>query len=143
MTSTLRKCRRGDIAAMHHIRMAVRENQLVSTVLMEPDYLQATELDGCGWVVESDGQIAAFAVATATNGNLWALFVQPGYESRGFGRRLLETATEWLWAQDIQCAWLTTRPETRATKFYEQAGWIKCGQLDSGEIRYELKRPSG
>jgi GNAT superfamily N-acetyltransferase len=32
--------------------------------------------------------VVAFAIGDATIGNIWALFVDPRHERRGFGRRL-------------------------------------------------------
>ncbi len=136
----LRQSRRDDIRAMHRVRMAVTENPFLSTSLSESDYWRATESDGRGWVIESDGKIVAFTVGKATDGNIWALFVQPGYEGLGLGRELLDTMVTWLWAQGLELLWLNTSPNTRAAQFYEQAGWSKSPLPDLGELRYELRR---
>ena len=53
----LRLAQRDDIAAMHRVRMAVRENVLRSTVITEDHYLPAIETIGRGWVVEADGKM--------------------------------------------------------------------------------------
>lgn len=73
----LRLATRADIAGMHVVRISVRENRLTSRTLDESDYERAICVDGQGWVIEDAGEIVAFAVGNATDGNLWALFVLP------------------------------------------------------------------
>src|SRR5688500_5189720 len=73
----LRLATRADIAGMHVVRRSVRENRLTSRKLDESDYERAICVDGQGWVTEDAGEIVAFAVGNATDGNLWALFVLP------------------------------------------------------------------
>lgn len=115
----------------------MRENRLVSTRISDEDVRIAIEQTGRGWVIESDGEVIAFAIANATNGNVWALFVHPDHERRGHGRTLHDTMVDWLRAQGIRRIWLTTEPGTRAQSFYEAAGWQLVGPTDHGELRYE------
>lgn len=126
---------------MFRVRMSVRENVLVSTVITEADALEAIELLGRGWVVESRGEIVAFAVGNSKNGNIWALFVDPDHERRGYGRQLHDTMVDWLWSQGLGRLWLTTDPGTRAERFYEAAGWKRTGMTGRGEVRFELTAP--
>lgn len=128
---------------MHRVRMSVRENELVSVVLTERDYVEAIEQTGRGWVVEIDGHIVAFAVGDKDSGSIWALFVEPGHERKGYGRRLHDAMVGWLWAQGHERLWLTTEPGTRAERFYQEAGWHRVGSASRGEVRFELTRPSG
>lgn len=125
------------MANIQHVRHAVRENRLVSTRISDEDVRIAIEQTGRGWVIESDGEVIAFAIANATNGNVWALFVHPDHERRGHGRTLHDTMVDWLRAQGIRRIWLTTEPGTRAQSFYEAAGWQLVGPTDHGELRYE------
>jgi GNAT superfamily N-acetyltransferase len=131
MDAVLRQAQRGDIAAMHRVRLAVRENRLTSTAITEAHYVPAIEQWGRGWVIERQGQIVAFAVGNAQNGNVWALF----------GKRLHEAMVEWLWSQGLSRLWLTTEPGTRAQRFYESAGWHSVGEANSREVQYELLKP--
>jgi GNAT superfamily N-acetyltransferase len=140
--SNIRLARRQDIAGMHRVRMAVRENRLVSTSLSEQDYAVAIESTGRGWVVELDEKIVAFAVGNANTGNIWALFVEPEHEGRGFGRQLHDVMVAWLWTQGPTHLWLTTEPGTRAERFYAAAGWRRVGTADHGEVRLELLSPA-
>lgn len=135
----LREADRRDIDAMHRVRLAVRENRLASAIGHD-DYVRAIETTGRGWVVEDEGRVAGFAVANARTGNIWALFVDPAYERRGFGRRLHDTMLHWLFSTGADRAWLSTQPGTRAERFYEAAGWRRTGINDNGELEFELRR---
>jgi GNAT superfamily N-acetyltransferase len=137
----LRQAQRSDIGGMHRVRMSVRENRLRSAIITEADYVAEIETSGRGWVVEVEGEIVGFAVGNATNGNIWALFVDPEHERRGHGRQLLDTLVAWLWSRGLERLWLTTAPGTRAERFYDVAGWERVGVTSSGEIRFELGRP--
>ena len=138
MAATLRQALRADIAAMHRVRLAVRENRLISGVT-EADYLPALERTGRGWVIESDGAILGFAVGNGETGNIWALFVDPDHEGLGYGRRLHDAMVEWLFSQGLTRLFLGTEPGTRAQRFYEAAGWKRTG-TDRDEATYELRK---
>ena len=125
---------------MHRIRLAVRENRLTSSVITEADYVPAIETTGRGWVAETQGAIVGFAIGTHTNGNIWALFVDPEHEKHGHGRALHDVMVEWLWSQGHERLWLTTAAGTRAQGFYQQAGWRCTGSTSDGELTFELHR---
>jgi GNAT superfamily N-acetyltransferase len=118
----------------------VKENRLVSTVITDEDVRSAIEDAGRGWVIENDGEVVAFAIGNVISGNIWALFVRPEYEGRGYGRQLHDTMVNWLWAAGLDRLWLTTEPGTRAQRFYEASGWRSTGTTDRGELQYELLR---
>jgi GNAT superfamily N-acetyltransferase len=138
MKALQRSARRADIPGMHRVRMSVQENRLVSMQLTDADYIDAIESRGRGWVVEVDGTIVAFAVGDASNASIWALFVEPDFEGRGFGRQLHDEMVNWLWQRGHDRLWLTTDPGTRAQRFYEAAGWRVTGAGAHGEVRLEL-----
>ena len=124
---------------MHRVRMSVRENRLTSSVITEADYVAALEQHGRGWVIEGEGAVLAFAVGDARDGNIWALFVDPPHERRGYGRRLHDAMVAWLRSRGLARLWLTTEPGTRAEKFYQAAGWRPAGRTRDGQVLYELK----
>lgn len=126
---------------MHRVRMSVQENKLVSTVLSDHDYSVAIEETGRGWVIELNGTVVAFAIGNAENGSIWALFVDPMHEGKGYGRQLHDVMIAWLWERGHHRLWLTTEPDTRAERFYRKAGWACVGATPGGEIRFELKKP--
>jgi GNAT superfamily N-acetyltransferase len=140
-TLTLRIALREDIAAMHLVRTAVRENKLISSVITEQDYIPAIEVTGRGWVIDVNGAIAGFAIGNEQTGNIWALFVHPDHERRGYGRRLHDVMVAWLFSRGLRRLWLTTAPNTRAERFYSEAGWHFKRGLPGGESLYELPAP--
>lgn len=141
MIIKLRQARREDVSAMQRVRSAVRENRLTSVVITEADYVTAIEDTGRGWVVEIGDEIVGFAIGNSRDGTIWALFVDPDHEGRGYGRQLHDAAVGWLWSQGLRLVRLTTESGSRAQRFYEAAGWTYAGLTDSGERRYELRRP--
>jgi GNAT superfamily N-acetyltransferase len=133
----LRQAVASDVAGIQRVRRSVRENRLTSTVIGDEQVREAIEKTGRGWVIELEGEVVAFAIANASNANIWALFVHPDHERRGHGRLLHDTMIEWLWGKGLDRLWLTTEPGTRAQRFYESAGWQLMGSTDRGELRYE------
>jgi GNAT superfamily N-acetyltransferase len=122
--------------------MAVRENVLSNPNLVtEKDYVEMLENGGKGWVCFSGAALAGFAMVDLSKRNIWALFVHPGFENQGIGRRLQQWMLDWSFAQkDIENLWLTTAPGTRAEQFYQKSGWKKTGITSTGEIRFEMSR---
>jgi GNAT superfamily N-acetyltransferase len=102
MTGAIRQALASDIAAIQRVRRVVRENRLVSTVITDEDVLESIERTGRGWVVEADGEVVAFAIGNATNGNIWALFVDPDHQRRGYGRMLHDTMIDWLRSRGVE-----------------------------------------
>jgi GNAT superfamily N-acetyltransferase len=136
----LRQAVAADIAGIQHVRRSVRENRLVSTVISDEQVRESIEKTGRGWVIESQGEVVAFAIGNAQSGNIWALFVHPEHERRGYGRLLHDTMIGWLWSQGLARLWLTTEPGTRAQGFYEAAGWRLVGPTERGELHFERAR---
>jgi len=136
----LRAARTADIPAIQRVRSSVKENRLVSTIITDEDVRTAIEETGRGWVVEKRARSSRSRLATQMTGNIWALFVRPEDEGRGYGRQLHDTMVDWLWAAGLERLWLTTEPGTRAQRFYEAAGWRLTGPTDRGEHWYELAR---
>jgi GNAT superfamily N-acetyltransferase len=129
-----------DITAMHTVRMAVLENVLSSPDKVKPeDYRIFLEEKGRGWVCQDKTKVVGFAIVDMEKCNVWALFVDPDYEGRGIGRRLLSLLTSYAFAQGCSRLWLGTQPDSRAKAFYMKAGWRPCGLTSSGDIRFELE----
>ncbi|MFC4933466.1 GNAT family N-acetyltransferase [Massilia sp. GCM10023247] len=119
-----RRAVHADIPAMSRIRLSVTENMLSDpgrvTAAMYEDYLEAA---GRGWVAESGGEIVAFCYAARADGSIWALFVRPGNEGQGLGKRLLGLAVDWIAELGHASARLETGAHTRADRFYAMQGW--------------------
>jgi GNAT superfamily N-acetyltransferase len=130
-----------DISDMHRIRLTVQENKLSDPGAVTPaDYEDFIRTRGKGWVCRMDGCIRGFGFVNAGDGNVWALFVEPGYDKLGIGRRLHDTMLEWAFTRDRTALWLTTDPGTRAEGFYRKMGWRETNRMPCGQIRYELNR---
>lgn len=136
----LRQAVAADIPGIQIVRSAVRENRLGSTTIADEAVREAIEDSGRGWIVESKGEIVGFSIGNARNGNVWALFVHPDHEHRGYGRSLHDVLIAWMWSQGLDRLWLTTEAGSRAQRFYETAGWHLAGRSDRGELRYEMPR---
>lgn len=134
----LRLATPSDYPAMHRLRIAVRENTLSNPArITQAEYLDVMGKLGQSWVVEHAGDIVGFASGLNT-GNVWALFVHPDFEARGYGKLLHATLVSWLRALNVESIWLSTSPGTRAERFYTLMGWKNCGLVAGGEIRFEL-----
>jgi GNAT superfamily N-acetyltransferase len=140
VTAVLRQAVAKDIPGIQRVRMSVRENRLTSMVITDADVREAIEDTGRGWVVEVEGQVVAFAGGNRTSGNIWALFVDPAHEGRGYGRRLHDEMVAWLASEGVRHLWLSTEPGTRAERFYEKAGWIRAGSTERGEVRFTREK---
>jgi GNAT superfamily N-acetyltransferase len=123
---------------MHRVRMSVRENRLTNPAAVQRHHYRAMLRHGRGWVCEQEDRIVGFAVADRSAQAIWALFVEPGYEGRGIGRRLHDELVHWLFESGATRVQLTTDPGTRAERFYRSAGWALVGDEANGEQRYEL-----
>jgi GNAT superfamily N-acetyltransferase len=136
----LRIATRNDIASMHQLRLAVRENKLTSSVITPADYLPAMEETGRGWVIEHAGQILGFSVGNTQTGNIWALFVDPNHEGKGYGRLLHDVMIDYMLNETeprLERLNLSTAIATRAERFYRNAGWTAVGEK-SGEVFFEM-----
>jgi len=136
-----RNATEADIGEMHRVRMSVRENILRNPALVTPeDTREMLASRGRGWVCEVDGRIVGFAVGDMAAMNVWALFVEPGCQGRGIGRRLHDAMMGWMFESGAERVWLSTDPGTRAERFYRRAGWEAAGLQPGGELRFEMTR---
>jgi GNAT superfamily N-acetyltransferase len=135
----LRKATVADLPEITRIRTSVRENHLSVEDLAARGITHETtaarmhsgELGS--WVAILDGQIAAFAGAIKTNGNLWALFTDPEHKGKGCGSALLSTCERWLKEQGVEVAILDTAHDSKAAAFYKKRGWIEY-RRDEDEV---------
>ena len=131
-----------DVAAMHAIRLSVRENQLSDpSVVTEQDYHDFMLRDTQSWVHQLNGEITGFVMVDVERRNLWALFVAPEHEGRGIGRSLHEAMCSAYFAR-MDILRLTTEPASRAERFYRRAGYTDRGLASNGkELIFELTKP--
>lgn len=135
----MREATIADISQMHIVRTAVKENQLSDPNLIgSNDYKNYLDSRGKGWVIETNNVIVGFAIVDLIDNNVWALFVHPDYEGKGFGRMLHDEMLSWYFDQTKNTIWLSTGPATKAERFYKRAGWEQTGLQANGEIKFEM-----
>ncbi|RAJ05145.1 ribosomal protein S18 acetylase RimI-like enzyme [Chitinophaga skermanii] len=129
-----------DIPVLERIRLSVKENVLSNPNLVtRADYTRFLTVDGKGWVDEQDHIITGFAVIDTTHHNIWALFVDPGFEQQGIGKQLQNTMLHWHFTHSNEMLWLTTAKDSRAAEFYRRTGWREVGETTNGkELRFEM-----
>ncbi len=128
-----------DIPQIQVVRNSVKENRLSDPALVpDKDVEDYITRRGRGWVCEANDHVIAFAIVSLTDHNVWALFIQPGYERMGIGRKLHDEMIGWYFTQTSETIWLSTAPGTRAEQFYRAAGWNETGIYGKGEIKFEM-----
>ncbi|MBK7945071.1 MAG: GNAT family N-acetyltransferase [Flavobacteriales bacterium] len=128
----IREMRPSDVKAAHEVRLAVRENRLSDpSVVTEQDYHDFMARDTMSWMCEVDGRIAGFVMVDVEKQNLWALFVAPEHEGKGIGRALHERMGAAYFALK-QVLRLNTEPNTRASRFYRNAGYTEISVTPDG-----------
>lgn len=123
-----------DLPAITDVRTAVRENHLsveqMADLGITPQSVAARMASGdlgC-WVVEEEGCIVGFSMADRIEGEVFALFVHPLHERKGYGSALLDACEVWLRQQGHEFARLNTDAGTRAFSFYERKCWRPDGR---------------
>jgi len=128
-----------DIRQIQTIRNSVKENMLSDPALVtDSDCADYLTLRGKGWVCMIENRLVGFSIVDLKDKNIWALFVQPGFENIGIGKKLHGIMLEWYFNQTKETVWLGTAPGTRAEKFYRKAGWKEVGVHGKGEIKFEM-----
>ena len=135
-----------DVLAMFELRTSVHENHMSMEQLAALDVTPETlpgmlTGSGRGWVIHDNGTLVAFAMADASDSTVFALFVRPGHESRGYGRHLMKEAETWLHAEGCHEAWLLTdaSPAVRSNGFYRHLGWIDSGIQPEGQVLFKKR----
>jgi len=130
-----------DISQIQVVRNLVKENRLSDPALVpDSDVQDYITRRGRGWVCEINGQIVGFAIADLVDSNIWALFIHPGFEKSGIGKKLHDEMMNWYFLQTDKTVWLGTSPKTRAELFYRKAGWKEIGIHGKDEIKFEMTK---
>ena len=136
-----RQAKTSDIKNMQLIRNAVKENVLSDPALVPDEAVEKyINQRGKGWVCLDLGIMAGFCIADLVNDNIWALFVLPGMEGKGIGRKLQTIMLDWYFTNDKQLVWLSTQKNSRAEKFYRLTGWIEEGPYGKNEIKFTMNK---
>lgn len=135
----IREAKIEDIKQIQVVRNAVTENTLSDPALVtDEDCKEYITVRGKGWVCEMNRQIVGFSIVDLRENNIWALFVDPGFEKLGIGQALHNIMLNWYFTQTTEKLWLGTEFNTRAETFYRKAGWTEAGTNGSAEIRFEM-----
>ena len=130
-----------DIPQIQVVRNLVKENRLSDPALVpDSDVQDYITRRGRGWVFEINEQVVGFAIADLVDNNIWALFIHPGFEKLGIGKKLHDEMVNWYFSQTDKTVWLGTSPKTRAELFYRKAGWKEIGMHGKGEIKFEMTK---
>lgn len=134
-----REAKVSDIPQIQVVRHSVRENVLSDPALVtDKDCEEFLTVRGKGWVCVIEGTVVGFSIVDIKDKNIWALFVNPGYEAKGIGKRLHKEMLDWYFKQTKEKIWLGTSPSTKAEKFYRMNGWKEVGIHGKGEIKFEM-----
>jgi GNAT superfamily N-acetyltransferase len=114
-----------DIENMSIVRLSVKENVLSNPNLVSyNDYVEYLTMRGKGWVCETiSGQIVGFAIVDLQKNSIWALFIMPGFEGFGIGKKLQQLMLDCYFENSKEKLWLETAADTRAEQFYKKTGW--------------------
>ena len=141
--ATFRRARSDDAVELFRVRTSVHENhqseeELANNgVTRESLARMLASDDACGWCAELAEGIVAFAIARRSERDVFALFVEPGFEGRGLGSTLLDAAVEWLSESGTERLRLTTGRGTPAQSFYLNRGWADIGTPSSEVVMLE------
>lgn len=147
MSVLIRVATVGDVDSLFAIRTSVAQNHLsreqMAALGITPQVLtQAIRDSDCVWIADVEGQPVAFTMIDQAEGELFALFVRPGFENRGLGRQLMAVAESALFARHERIFLITDgRDLIRANGFYRRLGWSVVGQEEDHDVRYEKRRP--
>src|SRR5690242_18549091 len=89
-----------DIPQIQVVRNAVLENRLSNPALVpDSDCEDYITVRGKGWVCIADNHVVGFSIVSITDRNVWALFVQPGFDKQGIGKILHDDMMDWYFNQ--------------------------------------------
>ncbi len=134
----IREATISDIPEIQIVRNSVKENKLSSPGrIKDADVEEYLMRRGKGWVTFIDGKIIGFAIADLEGHSIWALFLLPEYEGRGYGNKMHQVMLDWYFSESRETLWLTTEANTKAEHFYNMHGWKEVS-YNEAEIKFEM-----
>ena len=77
------------------------------------------------------------------NYNLWRLMIDKAYQGKGFGKKAVRLALDFIMTfpcGSAECCWLSYEPENEAARhLYESFGFNETGEMDGEEVIAALK----
>lgn len=142
----IRTAQQKDIETLFEIRTSVVENhqsrEEIAELGITPESVAEMLATDCrAWIANLDGQDIGLSIANRTQKTILGMFVRPGFEGQGAGRRLMQAAEDWLWSNNIDEISLVTGndPSFRAYGFYLHLGWTPAGIETNGDFKGEMK----
>ena len=129
-----------DVEAVFRIRTAVSHNHLDRAALAErgitPAWVRHLVRHGAlriwgAWTPERD--MVGFCAVKPQAREIFGLFVVPGWQGRGVGSALLDTAVDHLWRGGAGTIGLETGRGTPAHGFYLRRGWVEVASDPEAE----------
>jgi len=139
MRLTYRPAIESDLAALYDIRFTVEENRCYDPAEIPVGRVLPVLLEGGSFLCLDGDWPVGFSMASFEIGELFGLFLRPGYQGQGIGPRLLELAVDWMRGRGAPAIRLTTDPGTRAERLYRSKGWEAQGVAESGELLLVLR----
>jgi len=134
-----REAQISDIKQIQVVRHLVKENTLSDPALVtDKDCEEFITQRGKGWICEINGTVIGFSIVDLKENNVWALFLDPAHEAKGIGKELHRLMIDWYFTQTTKTIWLGTAPDTRAEEFYKRQGWKRTGEVNKGEVKFEM-----
>ncbi len=135
---TIREATIEDIPQIQIVRNSVKENRLSSPDrVTDKDCEDHLTILGKGWVAVADYMIIGFAIVDLSGRSVWALFLLPEFENKGYGKKLHTVMMDWYFTLTREPIWLKTASNTRAETFYNKNGWTEI-EFTSEEIKFEM-----
>jgi GNAT superfamily N-acetyltransferase len=131
LTMTCRIIEEEDLPELFDLRGTTRENPYPREALRgigitEESTAALLSTTSRGWLCESGGSKAGFAIGDGKTGEMCVVAVAPIFEGQGVGSRLLDAVEGWLFSLGWKELWLWTSsdPKKRAYSFYIRRDWL-------------------
>ena len=128
-----------DLALLYDIRFSVEENRSYDPAEIPVSRVLPVLQEGGSFLCLDGDWPVGFSMASFELSELFGLFLRPGYQGQGIGRRLLALAVDWMREKGARGMRLTTDPGTRAERLYRAAGWEATGVSETGELLLVLR----
>jgi len=133
MRLTYRPAIESDLPMLYDIRFSVEENRCFDPAEIPVARVLPVLREGGSFLCLDGDWPVGLSMASFEIGELFGLFLRPGYQGRGIGRRLLALAVDWMRHRGALGMRLLTDPGTRAERLYLANGWEAEGVAETGE----------
>lgn len=129
-----------DLPILYEIRFSVEQNRCNDPGEIPVSRVLPVLKEGGSFLCLDGTWPVGFSMASLELGELFGLFLRPGYQGQGIGRELLRLAVDWMRGRGATAMHLVTDPGTRAERLYRAGGWQVTGRIEAtGELLLELR----